>query len=287
MKRLAFWQKKHKRVDIGVYVTSERLTLSHADESAPLEQISFAGQDWYAALAILAQRLPGAHLQIVLNSAFYQLLVVDKPAVEAAEIPQALVWSIKDMVARPVNTLHFDYFEPPESTQNKLNLVVVEREFLSEMAQAAEKYGLVISTVSIEEMAISNLSVTESLAKLVLLHEPNQELKLIIVKQGQLFMQRTVRGFNQIDKVSGEDLRLGVADSLSLELQRSMDYFESQLRQAPVAEIALLMGGDTGVLAELLAAHFYQKVAIVPCASVGEQLAKLACLESKHQQEAA
>ena len=34
---------------------------------------------------------------------------------------------------------------------------------------------------------------------------------------------------------------MGMVDNLSLEIQRSMDYFESQLRQAPIKSIYLII----------------------------------------------
>ena len=46
---------------------------------------------------------------------------------------------------------------------------------------------------------------------------------------------------------------MGVGDTLSVEVQRSMDYFESQLRQAPVRKIYLSLDSPhQGTIAELM-----------------------------------
>ncbi|QYJ86499.1 MSHA biogenesis protein MshI [Shewanella mesophila] len=287
LSKFAFWQKKHNRVDLGVYINTNGMTVYQED--LPLRQIPLTKQDWRGAFQNLVAQVPGAHLQIVLSADYYQLLVVDKPAVDDEEIGQALQWSIKDMVSKPIAELHLDYFESPQSNNNKLTVVVVDRQMMSDLALAAQQCDVAIAGISIEEMAISNLSENENLAKLVLSHEPNHELKLTVIKQGKLYMQRSVRGFNQIDVVSADDLRLGIADNLSLELQRSMDYFESQLRQAPVASIELLMDGAKEELARLLSANFDQQVNIIQCTGVADKFAELAFAEFNHdrQQEVA
>jgi len=140
--------------------------------------------------------------------------------------------------------------------------------------------------INIEEMAVTNLFTEEAQARLVLSHISGQELLLTVVRQGELFMQRRVRGFNQLDSVSAEDLAFGLADNLSLELQRSMDYFESQLRQAPVASIELLINGHVGKLAELVSANFNQKVNAIEVDSVETKMAALALAEFNRDESA-
>ncbi|MFB1036942.1 MAG: hypothetical protein QMC38_16535 [Sinobacterium sp.] len=58
-----------------------------------------------------------------------------------------------------------------------------------------------------------------------------------IVKRKQLFFSRRLRGYENLANFSPEELKMGIVDNLSLEIQRSMDYFESQLRQAPVKKV--------------------------------------------------
>jgi MSHA biogenesis protein MshI len=281
LSKFAFWQKQHNRIDLGVYINTHELIVYQAGISN-LRHIPLTKQDWLTAFEILVVSTPWVNVQVVLSGDYYQLLVVDKPPVDDEEMAQALQWAIKDMVSKPVAELHLDYFESPQANSNKLTVVVVERQIISALAQAAQQCDVGISGISIEEMAISNLSVDDHLAKLVLSHEPNHELKLTVIKHGQLYMQRSVRGFNQIDTVTADDLHLGVADNLSLELQRSMDYFESQLRQAPVASIELLMGGAREELGRLLSANFDQQVNIVQCQRVADKFAELAFAEFNH-----
>ncbi|MXR69296.1 MSHA biogenesis protein MshI [Shewanella sp. JBTF-M18] len=284
LSKFAFWQTKHDRVDLGVYLNAAAVTFFKRDSGTSFS-LPLSGDDWSGVFEALTDKIPAPHLQLVLSEDFYQLMVVDKPMVEPEEMHQALIWSIKDMVSESVESLHLDYFELPESTNNKVTVVAVNRAMLQALVKAADKHDVTIAGISIEEMAISNYGAEDKLAHMVLCHKPGSELLLTVVKQGQLYMQRRIRGFSQIDRVSSQDLKLNVADNLSLELQRSMDYFESQLRQAPVASIALLMGGECQMLAQLLSKNFDQAVEVIACDQVQDKLAQWALAELERQTE--
>lgn len=286
LSRLAFWQTNQVYTDLGVYVCSDKLIVYQAPPAdnqisvstlsdGEIHQLEFNGSDWQGTFSQLVKQFGPARLHLTLSASFYQLLLVDKPHVEAEEISQALLWSVKDMVSHPLADIHIDYFDSPLDNSTKLTVVVAERNMMSTMAIAAKDNQIEILGVSIEEMVVTGLFREDNQARLVLCHAPDQELLLTVVKQGELYMQRRVRGFNKLDTVSQDELALGMADNLSLELQRSMDYFESQLRQAPVASIELLINGQVDKLAELVSANFNQKVNAIAVDSVESKIAQL------------
>ncbi|MFB2641148.1 MSHA biogenesis protein MshI [Shewanella bicestrii] len=279
--RLAFWRAKQAGSALGVYVCADKLWVyAPATESLAEQWVSYELQQdlWQQAFAELANAFPHASLQIVLGSGRYQLLVADKPNVDSDELAQALLWSIKDMVNIPVPQIHLDYFESPLPS-NKLSVVVVDKEKLRAMVQAISDQGLSVLGISIEELAMTNLFDEDNQARLVVSHHTGQELLLTVVKQGQLYMQRRVRGFTELDKAEVDELNYGLADNLSLEIQRSMDYFESQLRQPPVASIELFADGAVDALAKLVSANFNQAVNVVNKRAVGASMAGLAFSE--------
>ncbi|MGL5360967.1 MAG: MSHA biogenesis protein MshI [Shewanella sp.] len=296
MGRLAFWRHKATSTDLGVYLCANKLWAYAPAKVGAAERwqaFEWQGAEWQSAVAELARVFPGSRVQLVLGAGRYQLLVADKPNVAPQEWPQALVWSIKDMVSLPTAQIYLDYFESPIPS-HKLNVVVVDKGPLSELVQALNAQDLSVAGIGIEELALSNLFSsdlfngqrlkdnvfgTESQARLVVTHHGGHELMLTVVKQGQLYMQRRVRGFSQLDKASVDELHNGLADNLSLEIQRSMDYFESQLRQAPVASIELLTDGAVEALAQLVAANFNQAVNVIDKSSVGAMFARLAFSE--------
>ncbi|GIU12135.1 MSHA biogenesis protein MshI [Shewanella sp. MBTL60-007] len=279
--KIQFWRKSAPTLELGIYICADKISVFQAptiETGAKAMTFSFNHHNWDEAFSQVVKEFAPAKIQIVLAADFYQLLLVDKPNVQDDELNAALLWSVKDIVSQAVTDIHLDYFESSKQTTNKVNVVVTEKSLLSALLLAAKSAGLHTVGVSIEEMAMSNLF-NDNQARLVLSHREGQELLLTVVRDGEVFMQRRVRGFLQIDKVSAEDLAYGVADNLSLEIQRSMDYFESQLREAPVSSIELVMDGEREQLATLISANFNQSVTPYHSTSVEAVFAELALAE--------
>jgi len=285
--RLAFWHKSNIECKIGIYLCSDKAVVYRQVDEVQGEELPqtvvkefiFDGVHWHGLFSQLFKEFGSAQLQITLSSSYYQLLLVDKPNVEPEEMTQALMWTVKDMVSQPIADIHIDYFESPQQNDVKLTVAVVDKNSMLTMVLAAKEHEMLLVGINIEEMAVTNLFWEEPQAKLVISHFSGQEVLLTVVRQGELFMQRRVRGFNQIDTVTAEQLVAGMADDLSLELQRSMDYFESQLHQAPVSSIELLINGQTEKLAELISVNFNQEVNAIIAENVEEKMASLALKE--------
>lgn len=278
LNKLAFWKTSATSISLGIFVTNKQLYVVSGAQGEDSQTIAVDKGNWPKAFAAVRAHFGPAKVQLILANNFYQLVVADKPHVEEAEVTRALLWTVKDMVSEPVTNIQLDYFEA-KSLAGKLNVVVASKSLLTELAQACDENHLDISGVSIEELALSNLFIDDNMARLIVTHLPDQELLLIVVKQGELLMQRRVRGFTQLHLAQAMELSASLADSLSLEIQRSMDYFESQLRQPPVAAIEVVMDGESQALAQLLAANFNQKVTQLQHTGVAAQMAKLAHIE--------
>lgn len=66
---------------------------------------------------------------------------------------------------------------------------------------------------------------------MLVMHQPGQDLLIQIVRKGVIYFSRRARGFNRLSDITADELQYDVINNLLLELQRSMDYFESQLKQ--------------------------------------------------------
>ena len=104
-------------------------------------------------------------------------------------------------------------------------------------------------------------------------HQSGQDLAVQILQQGNLCFSRRLRGFNRLDQYSLDEMQQGVFDNLLLELQRSIDYFEGQLKQAPVREIALLLSNSnqTGVV-QLFVQNGFSQVFAISAKDAGVQM---------------
>ena len=263
LSKLAFWSSSKTTGNVGVFIADDSLWVCNVQKGTSthtVTHIPVVKQNWNQAFEQLKAQFGPVRMQLVLSFAHYQLLQVDKPNVEQAEIAQALIWAVKDMVSEPVADIHLDYFESGQIPSTKISVVVTSRALMMKLVSAAQGNGLTIAGISIEEIALRHMLPNDNMAHLLVAHLPQQELLLMVGKAEEVLMQRRVRGFSQLIKATYQELQQGIADNLSLEIQRSMDYFESQLRQAPVASIRVVIDGDSVGLAELVGANFNQKV---------------------------
>lgn len=280
--KFIFWQTSQMTGDVGVFIADSALWAyqpKQGESAAIISQFLVQKNDWSQAFEALKSQFGHVRVQLVLSQQYYQLLQADKPNVEPSEVTQALLWSVKDMVSEPIANIHLDYFESSFIASSKVNVVVSSRHFLTQLASACDDCGLEIVGISIEELALSHVLANDNMAHMLVAHLPEKELLLLVVKAGEVLMQRRVRGFNQLDKATLEELKQGIADNLSLEIQRSMDYFESQLRQAPVGSISLLVEGASSSLASLVGVNFNQNVIAIAHDGIANLLAQLALQE--------
>jgi len=186
----------------------------------------------------------GCHL--VLPASHYQIVQIDKPSVPDNEIAAALKWQVKDLVTIAVDDMIVDYFDGPTLAGGnaKLNVVCASKSFLTAMVSTINQGELLFKTISTEEFAFVSLLPKQDDAVLLVCQQPNEEVILLIVKKGKLYFHRRLRGFAQIANKNQQELTMGVIDSLSLEIQRSLDYFERQLKQAPIKSIQVIVPMD-------------------------------------------
>lgn len=208
------------------------ITIAHYHE-APIGS-------WHNALAtwVSDNRIGNAACGVSIATQLHSIFQIEKPAVEAEEIHKALTWPVKEMAGSDAPELVFDYFEAPvqSSGANNLNVIALPRTDLEKVIDAALNAGLSLNSVVVEDLAICDLIDTEE-AVITILQRAGEEIQLAIVKQGQLYFSRSLKGFENLGSFSIDELQMGVLDSLTVQIQRSMDYFESQLRQAPIRKI--------------------------------------------------
>ncbi|PCH97812.1 MAG: hypothetical protein COB83_01310 [Gammaproteobacteria bacterium] len=180
---------------------------------------------------------------LVLNSSQSQIVQVDKPNVPKAEIISALKWQIKDLVSIPPENMVLDYFDGPllAGGIEKINVVCSPLNELKEIVAVLNAGSAIITSITIEEFAFANLLPRQNDACLLVCQQQNEEIVLLIVKQGKLYFQRRLRGFSQIASKTEDELSMTVIDNLALEIQRSSDYYERQLKQAPIKDIKVLL----------------------------------------------
>lgn len=180
---------------------------------------------------------------IVLSGKQNQIVQIDKPQVPDDEINGALKWQVKDQISIPPEDMIVDFYQSPVviGGMEKINVVCATKSELLPLVETLNQDKCEVSSIIIEEFAFVNLCPNEDDARIMVCQQPNEEVILIIVKNRQLYFQRRLRGLAKIAQKSEDELSMTVVDSLSLEIQRSTDYYERQLKQAPIKSIEILV----------------------------------------------
>ncbi|MFQ3236319.1 MAG: MSHA biogenesis protein MshI [Paraglaciecola sp.] len=199
-------------------------------------------------------QLKNTTCHVALATDYYQILQINKPDVEEAELDQALLWQVKEHM--PGNDdIVFDYFDYPGilTATQRVNVVAVTKKSMWDICKGINHAELKLSSIGIEELATCELIPHSDAAVITLFRSDKDQVCLNIVKQGQLYFTRRLRGYENLSSFSAQELQMGVGDTLCVEIQRSMDYFESQLRQAPVKKILLAVNStNQQALADLI-----------------------------------
>lgn len=207
------------------------------------------------------ESLANTPTHMLVASGKYQILQVEKPNLPEGEISQALVWSVKDLV-NIQEEITVDYFDLPAqgSGPAKINVVALPKTHVEELIDGASEVGLDLQSIGVLELAIADFIEPSEHAILTLVQEAGQEVFLNIIKNSQVYFSRRLRGYENLSTFNAQELQMGVGDSLSVEIQRSMDYFESQLRQAPIKKI--LLGLESAHMEEFC--DIMQKLTFMP-----------------------
>lgn len=208
------------------------------------DEVNVHGSDFISAIKQSDNKhdLAG-HAHLVLNANQTQIVQVDKPSVPETEICAALKWQIKDLVSISPDNMVLDYFDGPvlSGGAEKINVVCATASELKSLVAEVNHGSMKLQSITTPEFAFASLVGEQPDACLLVCQQPNEEIIILIVKQGQLYFHRRLRGFAHIASKTDEELASSVIDNLSLEIQRSTDYFERQLKQAPIKELKVLV----------------------------------------------
>lgn len=181
----------------------------------------------------------------------YQVVQVEAPDVLPSEMRAAVRWRLRDAISFKVDDAAVDVFEIPDPArraQTRMLFAVAARsaavERLTSTLQPAAKG---FYAIDIPELCLRNVSALlpqddKGVAMLAL----NQNYaQLVTTRQGVLYLTRridTARRFEPHAQGRGEaDVD---ASAIALELQRSLDYYESHYDQTPIGDLVIAPGGE-------------------------------------------
>ncbi len=205
----------------------------------------------------------GADAFWLLSGDQYRLFNIERPAVPDSELTEAIRWQIKDQLDFPVEDAVIDHFPFPGSLLgvSRLYAVVAHRSLIRQLVSLTESANLNLNTIDIAELATGNLlqeQLTPGL-NMAYIGENARGVTLNCYFGEEFCFTRSLPGVFFPRQSEKDDLSLDVDigqgssdEALLLEVQRTLDYYESQVsRQAVTRLIVPDLGQDTDNLIRL------------------------------------
>jgi MSHA biogenesis protein MshI len=217
------------------------------------------------------------HVVAVLAHADYQLVQVEAPEVQPAELRAAIRWRLRDVINFHIDDAVVDVFQIPDQSrraQAKMLFAVAARSAaVQRVVNALEPIAKHFDVIDVPELCLRNLGALliqdlKGVATL-LLHE--NAAQLVLTRQGVLYMARHIE-YNRGLSLDSNELAEGPpidAASFALELQRSLDYYESHYDQTPITDLVIAPANERAMqLAENLRAETSVRVSVLDLSTV-------------------
>lgn len=179
----------------------------------------------------------------LIASADFDVYQIDKPNVEDAELTDALTWRIKDLISYELASVVIDSYPLPISNKNntqQISVVCAHESTVGSYVDSIKSTGLTLTAIDIHDLVSKNLADVHLDAGRThaILSLDEQSGILGIFHDTDLYVSRNFKiGIDQLKQASSDDE--SAYDSLLLEIQRSMDYFESYFGIGSVSTLSI------------------------------------------------
>ncbi len=199
--------------------------------------------------------LKGAHCTTVMEPGSYSLHLVDAPNVEPGEMRAAIRWRVKELIDFPVDDAVIDVFDVPGRNLRgqggrMIYVVVAKASDIKRRIEVIEGAGMKLEIVDIPELALRNVA--------SLLHEDNDGVAILhigkhgglitLTRQATLYLARSINiGAERLhllrmqdksaDKSGAMPAMENALDSIVLEIQRSLDYYERHCSNPSITKV--------------------------------------------------
>lgn len=188
--------------------------------------------------AVIDGGLVGAAVNLVLHPSAYQMFLLEAADVPAEELRDAMRWRVKDLLGEPLEEVVLDCFSLPDDAYRgrtrMVYCVVLNKVRMAGFRALIHDAGLLLKSIDITEMSFRNLGLLARAEanNLALLRLRSSEGLISVQNGADLYMARRIEhGLARAE----QDLT-----SMTLEIQRSLDYYESQLGKGYISRLLLL-----------------------------------------------
>lgn len=238
------------------------------------------GQEKVLARAASDYDLARSRCTTVLDPGEYSLLLTEAPDVPPDELRAAIRWRIKDLIDFHINDATLDVFDLPgekaAGRARSMYAVAARSSAIQKRADLMSAAGINLDVIDIPEMSQRNLAalLPEDAKGVVLLSFTPGGGLITISKQAEIYLSRNID--IGLDMMASFPDANELFDRIALEVQRSLDYYDSHFRQAPIGTIALApMPREVPGLVDYLKANLSANVIVMDLAKLMEFEAEL------------
>lgn len=202
---------------------------------------------------IKEQKLTGVPVVVCLDASEYELQLVESPPVPAKELSAALSFRLAELVSDGAGDKVLQAFPlPSDAYRGRMTMafaVITERSYLQNIVTFCQEHELQLSQIIINELGTLNLLASvEPEESVAVLRLEASSGAIYLYRDGALYFTRQISlgtedlGLSSLNVSEGGMMMQPNSriDVLALELQRSMDYFESQLGLGAISQLWVL-----------------------------------------------
>lgn len=229
------------RTDGGIAIA--QIHRDSPDAKPRLTHCEFQSLDDDAQFADVTRRIPNRKWPVVsvLTPAAYSMLLVESPDVAEEELRAAVRWRIKDLLDFHIDDAVIEVFPMPQQGRGgptRMMYAIAARENEVRMrVDDADEAGLNLNVIDVLELSLRNVATlldTDNRG-VALLYQSAGGGVLLLVRDGILYLARHIEtGSEQLDD---SPMRTALVDGLALEVQRSLDYYESHYEQNSIPQL--------------------------------------------------
>lgn len=199
---------------------------------------------------MIRNKLKNADCHFVLNQSEYELELIESPPVAEDELVEAVRWRLKDLISTPIEEAAIDIFPLPEDAyrgrMTMLYVVAVRKTVIEEKLKFIRNCGLDPKVIDIEELALRNISLylpETQQGTIALLGMKENNGHILMFSHDDMYLTRSIEmGYSSFDSETNEasSEHFAMVERFVLDVQRSLDYYESQLGKGIASKVYLL-----------------------------------------------
>ncbi|MEO8019921.1 MAG: hypothetical protein ABI769_19090 [Pseudomonadota bacterium] len=201
-------------------------------------------------------------ISVVIGAGDYQIAQVPKPDVPRADMRAAARYSMRDVFDFPIDNATLDVFELPAEANTGAKgtcfAIATRGDAIEKLRQAIERQFRGFDVIDIPELCQRNLAalLPQDAKGVAFLLIRDDFAQLVLTRNSMLYVTRRF-DFRQRGELNGdEDAEANELpldpQVLSLELQRSLDYYESHFDESAITDLFI---APAGTRANLMAAE--------------------------------